>query len=265
MPFNAKYRWQCIIKSAILVSYLQPFPPPLGGNQQTSEAHVKIYDISLALSEKIPVYPGDPPISVEAAQSIDKGGAMNVSRISMSTHCGTHIDAPFHVDNRGVSVDHLSLSLLNGRALVAEVGGTKMIGRKELERLPIKGEQRLLLKTENSLLWSRPDFVEDFAALTEDGADYLVELGIGLIGIDYLSIEPYKGDGAVHRLLLEHGVIILEGLYLNETPPGIYELVCLPLKISRGDGAPARAILRCREEGSCPGETDPHTTRWPLA
>lgn len=226
---------------------------------------MKIYDITVPLSDKIPVYPGDPPLFVKTAQAIAEGDSSNVSRISMSTHCGTHIDAPFHVDSRGVTVDHLSLSLMNGRAMVAEIGGTKRIGRKELENLPIKGEQRLLLKTENSLLWSRPDFVEDFAALTEDGADYLVGLGIQLIGIDYLSIEPFHGDGEVHRILLQHGVIIVEGLYLNEVPPGIFELVCLPLKISRGDGAPARAILRCKEEGGRLEESDPHSTRWPLA
>jgi arylformamidase len=226
---------------------------------------MKIYDISIPLSESLPIYPGDPPIIVEPALAIGKGDSVNVSRISMSTHCGTHIDAPLHVDDRGVSVDHLSLSLLNGRALVAEVGGTKKIGRRELEQLPIKGEERLLLKTENSVLWSRPDFVEDYASLTEDGADYLIGIGIRLIGIDYLSIEPFDGDGAIHRMFLEHGIVILEGLYMNEVTSGVYELICLPMKIRGGDGAPARAILRSKEEGSRHTEADPHTTRWPLA
>jgi arylformamidase len=226
---------------------------------------MKIYDISIPLSESLPIYPGDPPIIVEPALAIGKGDGVNVSRISMSTHSGTHIDAPLHVDDRGVSVDHLSLSLLNGRALVAEVGGTKKIGRRELEQLPIKGEERLLLKTENSVLWSRPDFVEDYACLTEDGADYLIGIGIRLIGIDYLSIEAFDGDGGIHRMFLEHGIVILEGLNMNEVASGIYELICLPMKIRGGDGAPARAILRSKEEGSRHTEADPHTTRWPLA
>jgi arylformamidase len=226
---------------------------------------MKIYDISIPLSGSLPIYPGDPPVIVEPALAIGKGDGVNVSRISMSTHSGTHIDAPLHVDDRGVSVDHLSLSLLNGRALVAEVGGTKKIGRRELEQLPIKGEERLLLKTENSVLWSRPDFVEDYASLTEDGADYLIGIGIRLIGIDYLSIEPFDGDGVIHRMFLEHGIVILEGLYMNEVASGIYELICLPMKIRGGDGAPARAILRSKEEGSRHTEADPHTTRWPLA
>jgi arylformamidase len=230
-----------------------------------SEVHMKIYDISVPLSESLPVYPGDPPMIIEPTLGIEKGDGVNVSRISMSTHFGTHIDAPLHIDNRGVSVDHLSLSLLNGRALVAEVGGTKKIGRRQLERLPIKGEERLLLKTENSLLWNRPDFVEDYASLTEDGADYLIGIGIRLIGIDYLSVEPFDSDCVIHRMLLEHGIIILEGLNMNEVASGVYELVCLPLKIRGGNGAPARAILRRKEEGARHGKTDPHTTRWPLA
>jgi arylformamidase len=226
---------------------------------------MKIYDISAPLYSDMPVYPGDPRVTIEPALRIEKGDAANVSRLSMSTHSGTHIDAPRHISSQGVSVDHLCLSLLTGRALVVEIGGTKKIGRKELEPFPVKGEERLLLKTGNSLLWGRPGFTEDFAHLTEDGADYLMGIGITLIGIDYLSIEAFNGDGAVHRKLLEHGVIILEGLNLDGVKGGVYELICLPLKIQAGDGAPARAILRRRDESSGISEVDPHTTRWPLA
>ncbi|HET6421856.1 MAG TPA: cyclase family protein [Geobacteraceae bacterium] len=226
---------------------------------------MKIYDISAPLHNAMPVYPGDPPVIIEPALSVDKGNAANVSRLSMSTHSGTHIDAPRHIDSRGVSVDHLCLSVLSGRALVIEIGGTKKIGRKELERFPVKGEERLLLKTENSLLWSSSGFTEDFAHLTDDGADYLAGIGIKLIGIDYLSIEAFDGDGTVHRKLLEHGVIILEGLDLDGIKGGVYELICLPLKVLEGDGAPARAILRERDESSAKSGIDPHTTKWPLA
>lgn len=226
---------------------------------------MKIYDISAPLHNASPVYPGDPPVLIESALSIEKGNASNVSRLSMSTHSGTHIDAPRHMDSRGVSVDHLCLSILSGRALVVEIGGTKKIGRKELERFPVKGEERLLLKTENSLLWGSSGFTEDFAHLTDDGADYLAGIGIRLVGIDYLSIEAFGGDGAVHRKLLEHGVVILEGLDLDGIKCGVYELICLPLKVREGDGAPARAILRERDESSVASGTDPHTTKWPLA
>lgn len=226
---------------------------------------MKIYDISMPLSADLPVYPGDPPVMVEPALSVKKGDGANVSRLTLCTHSGTHIDAPRHIDDRAVSVDHLSLSLLIGRALVAEIGGTRQIGRKELERLPIKGEDRLLLKTENSLLWNRPGFFADYACLSEDGADYLIGIDIKLIGIDYLSIEPPAGSGSIHKKLLQHGIIILEGLNLGEVPKGVYELVCLPLRIQDGDGAPARAILRQREESMHHAGFDIHSTRWPLA
>jgi arylformamidase len=226
---------------------------------------MKIYDISVPLSNDLPVYPGDPPLLIEPALLIEKGDGSNVCRLSLSSHCGTHIDAPRHLDDRGLTVEHLPLQLLTGRALVAEVGGTKRIGSKELKRLPIKGEERLLLKTQNSLLWSRPGFVEDYASLTEEGADYLAGIGVRLVGIDYLSIEAFEGNGAVHRKLLDHGVIILEGLNLDGVKEGVYELICLPLKLAGVDGAPVRAILRRKEEAARHGETDMHTTRWPLA
>ncbi len=226
---------------------------------------MKIYDISAPLHNDMPVYPGDPPVIIEPALSMEKGDAANVSRLSMSTHSGTHIDAPRHIGGRGVSVEHLCLSVLTGRALVVEIGGIKKIGRKELELFPVKGEERLLLKTGNSLLWGRPGFTEDYAHLTEDGADYLAGIGMKLVGIDYLSIEAFNGDGTVHRKLLEHGVIILEGLDLDGIKGGVYELICLPLKVREGDGAPARAILRERKESSGISEVDPHTTKWPLA
>ncbi len=226
---------------------------------------MKIYDISVSLNNDLPVYPGDPPLLIEPALRIEKGDGSNVSRLSLPSHCGTHIDAPRHLDDHGLAVDHLSLQILAGRALVAELAGTKRIGRKELERLPVKGEERLLLKTGNSLLWSRPGFVKDYASLTEEGADYLAGIGVRLVGIDYLSIEAFNGNGAVHRKLLEHGVIILEGLNLDGVKEGVYELICLPLKLSGGDGAPARAILRAKDEATRHHETDMHTTRWPLA
>jgi len=225
---------------------------------------MKIYDISVPLSAETPVFPGDPPVIPEPFLDIRKGDEANVSRLALSTHSGTHIDAPRHMDDRAVSVDHLSLPLLVGRALVAEIGGTKLIGRKELERLPIKGEERLLLKTENSMLWNQPEFSGNFACLSEDGADYLVGIGIGLVGIDYLSIEPANSI-IVHKKLLQHGTVILEGLNLSEVPAGIYELICLPLKIKDGDGAPARAILRQRDGKEHHAGFDIHTTRWPLA
>jgi arylformamidase len=157
------------------------------------------------------------------------------------------------------------LDLLVGPALVVEIVGTGTIGRNQLQRLSVRGHERLLFKTANSRLWEQSDFSTDYTALTADGAQYLVECGVKLVGIDYLSIEPWGGDGTVHRLLLSAGMVILEGLDLAGVEPGEYELICLPLKVAAGDGAPVRAILRSREAHNAQREFDPHSSRWPLS
>jgi arylformamidase len=226
---------------------------------------MKIYDITMPLSADLPTFPGDPQVLIEPVTRLDRGDAANVSRISMSTHSGTHIDVSRHYSDHGLSVDHLPLTLLVGKALVVELLGVREIGREQLKRLPLKGEERLLLKTDNSALWERQGFWEEYAHLTADGAEYLLEIGVRLVGIDYLSIERFDGGGEVHRLLLSHGTLILEGLNLNGVAPGSYELICLPLKIKDGDGSPVRAVLRSREEAAAGAQFDPHTSKWPLA
>lgn len=222
---------------------------------------MKIYDITIALSEELTVFPGDPPVKIDPVTMLARGDSANVSCISISTHSGTHIDAPRHFNDHGISIDCLPLSLFAGCALLAEFTGIKAIGRADLLRLPLQGEQRLLLKTDNSQLWDQPGFAGDFAHLTPDGARFVVDAGVKLIGIDYLSIERLHGDGEVHRILLDNGVVILEGLNLSGIIAGRYELLCLPLKIRGGDGAPVRAVLRSMERE----DFDLHTTRWPLA
>jgi arylformamidase len=207
---------------------------------------MKIYDISVSLSEDLPVFPGDPPVRIEPVTRLTSGDTANVSRISISTHSGTHLDPPRHFNDHDISVDRIPLPMLIGQALVVELPDIKDITGAELGRLPIRGEERLLLKTANSLLWSSPAFCGDYSSLTPDGARFLVDVGVKLVGIDYLSIERLDGDGEVHRILLDNGVVILEGLNLTEVAAGRYELVCLPLKIAGGDGAPARAVLISR-------------------
>ncbi len=226
---------------------------------------MKIYDITVPLSRELPVYPGDPPLELVSVASLSRGADANVTRLTITTHSGTHIDSPSHVSSHGISVDHLPLTILLGRALVVEILGVKEIGRRELARLPLAGEERLLLKTGNSLLWNRPGFCEEYCHLTMEAAHYLSEVGIKLVGIDYLSIERLDGGGAIHRHLLGNGVIILEGVNLEGVPAGSYELICLPLKIKGGDGAPVRAVLRRREGVAASAEFDPHTSKWPLA
>jgi len=226
---------------------------------------MKIYDISVPISGDLPIFPGDPPTRIDPVTALNRGDTANVARISLSTHCGTHIDAPRHYSDSGLSVEHLPLDLLIGKTLLVEVNGVKKIDRGVLSRLPLAGEERLLIKTDNSALWERPGFHEDYAHLTEDGAEYLLEMGIRLVGIDYLSVERFDSDGKIHRLLLKNGVVILEGLNLKGIEAGGYELICLPLKISDGDGAPARAVLRRKSDAGTGGYFDPHTTKWPLA
>jgi len=225
---------------------------------------MRIIDISVPLSADLPVYPGDPPFVIAPWIAIADGDPANVSRVSLGTHSGTHLDAPRHFNDSGISVDEIPLERLMGKALVVETAGVKEIGRHDLERLRVKGVERLLLKTGNSRLWKETEFNEGFAALSLEGARFVVEAGVKLIGIDYLSMESADGDGEVHRTLLDNGVLILEGLNLADVAPGEYELICLPLKVKGGDGAPVRALLRSDAGTSTDSGFDPHTTKWPI-
>lgn len=225
---------------------------------------MKLYDISMPVSPTLPVYPGDTPVRLEPVTSLGKGDIANVSRLTISTHCGTHLDVPRHVCDDGLTVDQIPLHRLVGRAIVAEIHGTAEIDRHHLARLHLRGEQRVLLKTDNGRLWETAGFCEEYAALTPDAARYLADIGVELVGIDYLSVEPFNGDGSVHRTLLDAGALILEGLDLREVAAGVYEFCCLPLKLADGDGAPARAILYGPDPER--GEHfEPHSSRWPLS
>lgn len=191
------------------------------------------------------VYEGDPGVEIAPRLEIARGDTANVSLLSMGSHTGTHVDAPAHFIEGGATVESLPLDSLIGPALVAEVGCERLIGRRDLEPLLLGGQSRLLLKTRNSALWAAGGFSRDFVALDLEGARYLTERGLRLIGIDYLSIEAFHSPGhPVHRHLLGAGVVILEGLDLSRVAPGVYELVCLPLPVRGIDGAPCRAVLR---------------------
>jgi arylformamidase len=223
---------------------------------------MKIYDISLAIYDGMPVYPGDPEVNLEPVSSIEEGAGSNLTLLRCSTHTGTHIDAPRHFLEEGVPVDRLPLDLLIGPVSVVEVQGNPDITRETLAALPLRHPSRLLLKANPS----PPGAVFDtgYTSVSEDAARYLVERGVVLVGIDALSIERLNGTGNVHRVLLEQGVAILEGVDLHAVPPGEYELICLPLRIRGGDGAPARAVLRRLHEREGSG-FDSHSSRWPLS
>ena len=205
----------------------------------------KLLDVSVPLRQGLPTYPNNPTFELQPIQRIADGGSANVSRLVMGTHSGTHVDAPFHFFDDGIGVDELSLELLIGRARVVDIKSRGGISAEHLEAADLREDLRVLFRTPNSALWNSDTFHEDYAHLTDSGARYLVEQGVKVVGVDYLSIEQYKKPGApAHRTLLSNGVIIIEGLNLAEAEPGMYEMHCLPLPVTGGDGAPARVILK---------------------
>jgi arylformamidase len=207
----------------------------------------KIFDVTVPLSAEVPTFPGDPPFAIAYTHEIAGGDPYNVSRISMGSHSGTHVDAPYHFLADGPTVEHLPLEILMGKARVVELAVRDKVERGELEALDLRDDIRVLFKTRMSGQLRLPAFQEDFVYLTPDAATYLAQAGIKLVGWDYLSIEKYgSADFAAHHALLTAGVIIVEGLDLSEVEPGEYDMTCLPLRIVGADGSPARVILRTR-------------------
>ena len=208
---------------------------------------MKIYDISLMISPSMPVWPDDPPVELRLVESIDRGDHVNVTKLSMSAHTGTHVDAPHHFLNDHCSVEALPLNVLTGPCYVTQLpDDVDEISAEVLERIPIgDGTIRLLFGTRNSKIWAKGEneFQRDFVAVSADGAEWLVAHGIKLVGVDYLSVAPFGDSTPTHTVLLKGGVVIIEGLNLSQVPRGFYDLYCLPLKLSGADGAPARAIL----------------------
>jgi arylformamidase len=194
------------------------------------------------------VWPGNPPPHVIPTSRIAQGGSSNVSEIRLGSHTGTHVDPPFHFLEQGATADQLSLDVLVGRAQVLDLGTVeRSIGAAELATAKLEqGAERVLLRTRNSMRWRDhvSAFPTDYVSLAPDGARWLVERGVRLVGIDFLSVEAYGASGhPTHHVLLEAGVIIVEGLDLSSVEAGVYTLVCLPLKVLGADGGPARAIL----------------------
>lgn len=209
----------------------------------------RIHDITVPISTALPVYPGDPRIQLEQVMSLDRGDIANVSRLACSTHAGTHVDPPSHFIAGATPLDQLPLDTLIGPARVVDVGDAKAIDAAVLQGCNLEGVRRVLFKTRNSGFWppneGDEEFHEDFVYIEADAARVLARRGVRLVGIDYLSVEKFNFDQpTTHLVLLGAGVVIVEGLVLRNVPPGDYELVCLPLKIKDGDGAPARVVLR---------------------
>lgn len=206
----------------------------------------KVYDVSLPIMPGMPVWPGEPMLSLFRVSSMDDGESANVSRLEMMVHTGTHVDAPLHFIQGGKSVENLDLDQLVSSVLVVEIlEDVRVIGREALEKVDFKGATSVLFKTSNSLLWNQWErgFQTQYVGLDTSGALYCVEKGFKLVGIDYLSIAAYHDLTEPHKILLGSGMTIVEGLNLSNVTPGIYQLVCLPLKLVGCDGAPARVIL----------------------
>ncbi|HLG16360.1 MAG TPA: cyclase family protein [Blastocatellia bacterium] len=207
---------------------------------------MKIFDVTVAISKDLPVYPGDPPIKIERKKPARTGGdsKYSLSRLSMGSHTGTHIDPPRHLIDDGMTVDQIPLEFLVGPARVVEIAAP-VIDEAVLREFDLAATIRLLFKTRNSYLWNQTAFAPDFVYLTPGAARSLVQQGIKVVGIDYLSVDRFEADELeVHKTLLEAGTFIIEGLDLRDVDPGDYEMICLPLKIKDGDGAPARVVLR---------------------
>ncbi len=208
---------------------------------------MKIHDISIPISAEMPTYPGDPRVSITPKLQIARGDNANVSLLSMGDHTGTHLDPPVHFIPGGKTVDQLDLALLYGPTRVLDmrhVVGEITSQNLEAARIP-KDIVRVLFKTGNSRLWQEHrGFDENYVGVSWDAARWLVDHAILLVGVDYLSIESFNAaEPNTHRTLLGAGVIIVEGLNLNDIAPGDYTLACFPLKIQNGDGGPLRAVL----------------------
>jgi len=207
-------------------------------------------DISIPVRPGMPVWPGNPPVSIERAEDMARGDRASVSNLAMGAHTGTHMDAPAHFIRDGAGIDQMPFDAAIGPARVLPIENQEAIAIPELERFDIRQDERLLFKTRNSeRLWSRDDFAEQFVHIAPDASEWLAERRPRCVGVDYLSVGSYQSprDGErTHRALLGASIWIIEGLNLSRVAAGDYDLICLPLKIVGADGAPARAVLKPR-------------------
>lgn len=205
-----------------------------------------IYDISLTLSNDLPVWPGDTPIALVRNHDLQRGESYTLSQLTSTVHVGSHLDAPMHFVRDGYGVDQIDLAKLIGPCFVVDLPDIDSIDAASLEQANIPAHTtRLLCRTRNSQYWARGDntFHTDFVAIAPSGAEWIVQRGIQLVGVDYLSVGAYEGGIPTHEILLSNGVVPVEGLDLSRIEPGEYQLICLPLKLKDCDGAPVRAVL----------------------
>jgi arylformamidase len=205
---------------------------------------MKIYDISLSLSANTTRWVTAQPFELIERKRTRRGDPNNSSSMHTSVHAGTHVDAPFHFVPDGATIESLPLDIFIGPARVCAMDEVGQIGAVQVARLNLSGETRVLFKTRNSKLLQKTNYDPTFVAFSEDGAKALADLGVQLVGLDYLSVARADEQVPVHRAFLDRGVVLLEGIDLSAVPPGRYELICFPIKIAGSDGAPCRAVLR---------------------
>ncbi len=203
------------------------------------------YDVTLTISETLVTWPTDPTVSIQKTRLISQGDSCNVSELKFGSHCGTHIDAPYHFEQNGIKIDQIPLDYLIGKVTVFAIKNKEKIDLDDVKSLKLKDKKRLIFKTINSTYWKLSEFKRDFVYVTKEAAQYLVDSDVKLVGIDYLSIEKFGNKCAdTHHIFLRNRVVIIEGLDLTNIETGDYELIALPLKIKDGDGSPARVILK---------------------
>jgi arylformamidase len=206
---------------------------------------MKTYDVSVTISKNLAMPPGAPQPVIAPLMELEEGYPFSMFMLAFIDHCGTHVDAPYHFEVDGGKSDELSLDILVGRARVAELDADKSIECRDVAGLDLRGVTRLLLKTRNSASLYAEKYKKDFIYLGDSAAEYLVEQGIQLVGVDYWSVDGWGSqEFRTHHALLRKGVVIVELLDLSQVPAGDYELICLPLKVKGTGGAPARVLLR---------------------
>jgi arylformamidase len=221
-------------------------PSPCGHDVVTKPDQGEWIDVSVTVRHGMPHWPDNPPIVLERAMDIGRGDDCNVSHLAMGVHTGTHMDGPVHFFHGASGLDQMPLTATLGETRVVEIADPHRVTAEEVQTHHLRSGERVLFRTLNSTrCWQMDSFVEDFVYISEAAAVHLAETGVQTVGIDYLSVGGYRADGAkIHRILLEAGIWIIEGLDLSAARAGIYEMICLPVKLHDSDGAPARAILR---------------------
>jgi len=203
-----------------------------------------IFDVTRPIFSNMTVWPGDEGVLLERREKIPEGSSANVSRLHAGVHAGTHIDAPLHFIEDGKSVDQLDIRLFGGRVQVIDARDVEKAGKEFLSQYSLQKGEAVFLKTGYSGRSLREPFFTGYTGLKDDGARYLLDLGVRVVGTDALSIECFgESMHPVHKLLLGSEVLIIEGLSLADIKPGGYRYVCLPILLQGSDGAPARVFL----------------------